>query len=108
MLLKTHLTSRNDFSSKVLSLTKRIPKGKVTTYKAIAEKLNSKAYRAVGTALKNNKQPIVIPCHRVINSDGKLGAYCGIKNSKKKAQLLKKEGIPVRNNKIDFKYMHKF
>ncbi|MBW3014806.1 MGMT family protein [Candidatus Woesearchaeota archaeon] len=98
-----------NFHSKVLNLCKRIPKGKVTTYKIIAEKLNSKAYRAVGTALRNNKHPITIPCHRVINSNGTPGAYAGKPNSKKKIQLLKKEGIKFNNkNKIEKRYFYYF
>jgi len=107
---------RSSFTEKVLALTRKIPKGKVTTYKIIAKKLNSKAYRAVGTALKNNKTPIKVPCHRVINSDGKIGFYKGKPNSKeiskrsfenlsdkvsdKKIKLLKKEGIEIKDNKV--------
>lgn len=92
------------FQDKVLNLTKKIPKGKVTTYGVIAKRLNTKAYRAVGVALKNNKKPIIIPCHRVVCSDGFIGGYKGKLNSKEKIRLLKKEGIEIRNNKvIDFK-----
>ncbi len=97
-----------NFAQKVLQLTKRIPRGKVTTYKEIARELNSKAYRAVGTALKNNKNPIKIPCHRVINSDGSVGGYSGKKNSKKKIKLLLKEGVKIKNNKIEKKYLYRF
>ncbi len=86
------------FNEKVLKLTKRIPKGKVTTYKIIAEKLNIRAYRAVGTALHNNKRPIIIPCYRVVNSNGFVGGYG--KGIKKKIELLKKEGIKIKNKKI--------
>lgn len=89
-----------NFNQKVLTLVKKIPKGKVTTYKIIAEKLGTKAYRAVGAALRSNKEIITIPCHRVVNSDGSVGAYCGIKNSEEKMQLLKKEGIKIKNLKI--------
>jgi len=86
------------FEEKVLKLTKRIPKGKITTYKLIAEKLNTHAYRAVGTALHKNKRPIIIPCHRVVNSNGFVGGYA--KGIKKKIKLLKKEGIEIKNKKI--------
>ncbi len=58
------------FSEKVLNLTQKIPKGKVTTYKEIAKALNTKAYRAVGNVLNKNKNPVVIPCHRVVKSTG--------------------------------------
>ena len=91
------------FNEKVYEIVKKIPKGKVMTYKQIAYKLNSKAYRAIGTALKNNPHPIKVPCHRVINSDRTVGGYKGKKNSKLKIKLLKKEGVKIINNKIDKK-----
>lgn len=91
-----------NFQEKVLKLTKKIPKGKITTYKEIAKAMNTKAYRAVGTALHNNNQPVKIPCHRVVASNKSLGGYS--KGIKKKITLLKKEGIKIRDNKIlDFK-----
>lgn len=89
-----------NFQDKVLVLTKKIPKGKVTTYKEIAKAMKTKAYRAVGAALRNNKRPIIIPCHRVVSSDGSLGGYKGKLNSKEKIKLLKKEGIEINKNKI--------
>jgi len=107
-----------NFNQKVYTLTRKIPRGKVTTYKAVAIKLKTKAYRAVGTALKKNKKPIIIPCHRVINSNGKIGSYKGKENNKeiskqsfeslsnkfdKKIKLLRKEGIEIKNNKINLK-----
>ena len=95
-----------NFKEKCYQILKKVPKGKVTTYKAIANSLNSKAYRAVGTAMKKNISKKV-PCHRVINSDGKIGQYnLGVS---KKIQLLKSEGIMVENNKVDLnKYEFKF
>ena len=89
-----------DFDQKVLELTKKIPKGRVTTYKAIANKLGTKAYRAVGNALKKNPYSPKAPCHRVVNSDGNVGGYKGIKNSKEKIKLLRKENIGIKKNKI--------
>ena len=79
-----------------------IPKGMISTYAEIAKSLDSKAYRAVGNAMANNPHLISVPCHRIIRSDGSLGGYAlGIK---KKIQLLEKEGIKIKNNKvIDFK-----
>ena len=88
------------FDEHVLELCKKIPKGRVSTYKIIAEKMKTKAYRAIGSALKNNKKPIIIPCHRVVKSDGSLGGYSGIMNNKKKKILLEKEGLKIENNKI--------
>lgn len=89
------------FSQKCYRLLKKIPKGKVTTYKLLAEKLNTKAYRAVGNAMRKNKNPMEIPCYKVINNNGCLGGYS--KGLKKKILLLKKEGIKIKNNKIDLK-----
>ena len=88
------------FQSKVLSLVKKIPKGRVTTYKMIGKALGKKgqAYRAVGRALHDNKFPIIIPCHRVVKSDGSLGGYS--RGIKKKITLLRKEGVFVKNGKI--------
>lgn len=89
-----------NFSQKVLNLTKKMPRGKISTYKEIAKALNTKAYRAVGSALRKNPYAPKVPCHRVINSNGKIGSYKGKKNSKEKIKLLKKEGIEIKNNKV--------
>ena len=82
----------SEFSAKVLKTTCKIPRGKVATYSGIAAKIGSpSAARAVGTALANNPFPIVIPCHRVVRSDGSLGGFGGGINMKR--QLLAKEGV---------------
>lgn len=99
------------FQKKVYSKTKKIPKGKVSTYKEIAKSLNSKAYRAVGQALKVNKHPDIIPCYKVIKDDGSIGGYSGSdpKNIRRKINKLRADGIIVRNNKIDLlRYKHVF
>ena len=89
------------FQNKVYELCSKVPKGKVTTYKAIAEAMGTKAYRAVGQALNRNPYAPKVPCHRVISSDGSLGGFAtGIKN---KAKLLKKEGIKIKNSRIEDK-----
>lgn len=60
-----------------------IPYGQTTSYKEIAQKINKpKAYRAVGMANNKNPLPIIIPCHRVIGSNGKLIGYAGGLNLK--------------------------
>jgi len=89
------------FDEKVLEAVERIPRGKVATYRDIADSINTKAYRAVGQALKRNPHPISVPCHRVIRSDGSLGGYGGKMNSKKKVALLRKEGVGVNKGKVD-------
>lgn len=63
------------FKEKVFDVTKKIPEGKVMTYKEVAIKIGSpNAARAVGAALRTNYDPS-IPCHRVIRSDGGMGGY---------------------------------
>ena len=83
-----------DFKQKVFSVVKKIPKGKVLTYKQVAEKAgSSRAFRAVGSLLKTNFDP-AIPCHRVIKSDGSLGNY-NRGGTLKKRKMLLKEGAKL-------------
>lgn len=92
-------------------LLKKIPKNKVTTYKELSRALNTKAYRAIGQILKKNHFPETIPCYKVIKSNGELGGYFGssLKNIKKKINLLKKDHINIRNNKVNLKeYLYRF
>ena len=86
------------FDEKCYELLKKIPKGKVTTYKEIAKALGTKAYRAVGSAMNKNPNPIKVPCHRVVKSDGSLGGYAY--GSENKIKLLKEEGVEVINGKV--------
>ena len=92
----------NNFNIRCYQKLELIPKGMVSTYGALAKSLNSKAYRAVGNAMAKNPNPITVPCHRIIKSDGSLGGYAlGVS---KKIQLLKNEGIKIKNNKVvDYK-----
>ena len=63
------------FQDQVYAVVKKIPRGKVLTYKEVARRVGRpKAYRAVGNILNGNRDPKV-PCHRVIRSDGKIGGY---------------------------------
>ena len=93
-----------NFYNKIYKQLKKVPKGKVTTYKILANSIGSKAYRAVGQAMKNNKNPKKIPCYKVICSNGFVGNYSATGGMKKKKELLEKEGIKIKNNKVvDFK-----
>lgn len=90
-----------NFNERCYTVLKKVPKGKVTTYKEIAKALNSVAYRAVGTAMNKNPYAPKVPCHRVINSNGKIGGFAS--GTKNKIILLKKEGIKIKDNKVDLK-----
>lgn len=74
--LSTDLTGLTPFQQSVLEVTAEIPFGCTITYGGLAERLDKPdASRAVGSALGRNPVPIVIPCHRVVRSDGGLGGY---------------------------------
>ncbi len=90
------------FSEKVYELCRKIPDGKISTYREIAKKLNTKSYRAVGQALKHNQNPKNIPCFKIVKANGDVGGYSGInpKNISKKIRLLKNEGIKIKDNKV--------
>lgn len=93
-----------NFKEKVIEVVKKIPKGQTMTYGQVAALAGSpKAARAVGTIMKNNECSIVevgdsidmIPCHRVIRSDGKIGEYNG-GGSSVKLRLLQSEGVVLK------------
>ena len=65
------------FSKSVLKALLKIKPGEVTTYSDLAKSINSKAYRAIGGVLRNNSLPLLVPCHRVVKKDGKLGGFMG-------------------------------
>jgi methylated-DNA-[protein]-cysteine S-methyltransferase len=92
--LLVDLSGVSGFSRRVLEETARIPIGSFLTYAQIAARAGSpKATRAAGNALHNNPIPIVVPCHRVLRSGGKLGGYGG--GSERKEWLLQHEGATL-------------
>ena len=85
-----HLTA---FQRTVLEAAQAVPRGQVATYGQIARRIGRpRAARAVGQALGSNPVPIVIPCHRVLASDGRLGGYSGRGGLRTKEKLLRLEG----------------
>ena len=92
---------KESFAEKVYRITAQIPKGKVSTYRDVAHQLRCKAYRAVGQALNKNPYAPKVPCHRIIASDGSLGGFAS--GLAKKKQLLRQEGVSIKNNSIDLK-----
>ena len=82
---------------RVLELTKKIPEGRVASYKEIASVLKIHP-RQAARILSKNLDHVRIPCPRVVNADGRIGGYnLGVK---KKILLLKKEGVKIINGKI--------
>jgi len=83
-------------SKSVYDLLAKIPLGKVSTYGDIAKALGHPgASRAIGRIIANNPNPIVVPCHRVVKSNGEIGGFMYGENMKK--EILEKEGIEVEN-----------
>ncbi|MFA5184728.1 MAG: MGMT family protein [Patescibacteria group bacterium] len=97
-----------NLASQVYRLTRRVPRGRVTTYQAIACALGRpRAFRAVGNALNKNPYAPQVPCHRVVRSNGKVGGFAG--GTRKKIMMLKQEGVKIKNNKIDLsEYLYDF
>ena len=80
------------FAKKVYTIVSQIPLGEVRTYKWVAKKSGRPgAWRAVGTILKNNPLPLVIPCHRVVKSNSRPGGYAFGKKEKEKLIALERE-----------------
>ena len=88
--------SGTKFQLKVWKYLKKIPKGKVKTYKQVAIGINRpKSARAVTNACAKNPYAPKIPCHRVIRSDGALGGYSGRGGIKQKLKLLRSEKVMI-------------
>ena len=80
------------FQMQVWQLLLQVPAGGVTSYGELAKALNT-APRAIGGACRANPVPIIVPCHRVVASDGSLGGYSGGKGTETKRRLLQHEGV---------------
>ena len=95
---------RIGLTEKVYLKLREIPRGKVTTYKWLAESVGTKGYQAVGQVLKRNPDAPETPCHRVVSSDGKIGGFKGERLGKKieeKIRMLRQEGVEVIKGRID-------
>ncbi len=85
-------TSGTEFQQRVWKALRAVPLGKTATYREIAKRLGKpKAYRAVAQACGRNPVAIVVPCHRIVGSDGSISGYRWGVNRKRK--LLKREGV---------------
>ena len=77
----------------------KVPKGKVTTYGELAKAVGLKnGQRAIGRMMNKNPFPVIVPCHRVILSSGKIGGYAW--GEKIKTNMLSKEGVQIKKGKI--------
>ena len=86
-------------STKVYKKLLHVPRGKITTYGELAKAVGLKnGQRAVGTMMKKNPFPVIVPCHRVVKSDGKIGKY--VYGASVKSKMLAEEGIKIKDGKI--------
>ena len=92
-----------NLQQKVYKKLLEVPKGKVTTYGDLANAVGlANGQRAIGRIMNQNPFPVIVPCHRVIKSDGKIGGYAYGKDVK--SNMLSQEGIKISDGKIvDFK-----
>lgn len=90
------------FTEKVYRLVSSIPAGKVATYGQVAKLVGSPgAARAVGLAMRNNPHPIVMPCHRVVASNGELTGYSYKNGVSSKKEILLEEGVKFNGDKVN-------
>ena len=85
---------------KIYDLVALVPKGKVTTYGALARQVLTNP-RVVGYALHGNKDPEHVPCHRVINSKGEISSGYAFGGPNVQKEMLEKEGVVFNKNKVD-------
>jgi methylated-DNA-[protein]-cysteine S-methyltransferase len=91
------------FATKVYTALRQVPAGRVTTYAALARRINCRSPRAVGQALRANPFAPKVPCHRVIASDLTAGGFQGKINGSalaKKVHLLRSEGVTFTNGRL--------
>lgn len=90
---------------KIYEVVKTIPEGRVATYGQVAMLAgNPRWARVVGYALHNNPSPIIIPCHRVVNREGRVAEAFAFGGGESQRQLLEKEGIVFEaDGRIDLK-----
>ncbi len=94
----------NDIKQQILEALQQIPKGKVMTYKTMADKFKVHP-RKVAMTMKHNEHPDVYPCYKVISHSGKIGWYSGKNGIHGKVEMLKADGIEIVDGKIDTRFI---
>ena len=86
----------------------KVPPGMVTTYGELAKAVGLKnGQRVIGRIMNKNPYPVIVPCHRVIKSNGQIGGYAW--GEKIKTNMLSKEGMKIKNGKItDLEMIYRF
>jgi O-6-methylguanine DNA methyltransferase len=93
---------KSGFRQRIYALARRIPKGKVATYGQLAALAGSPgAARAVGDAMRRNPNIPATPCHRVVAASGALTGYSAGKGVATKREMLRKEGVAFKGDKVD-------
>ena len=86
-------------STRVYKKLLQVPKGKITTYDELSKAVGLKnGQRAIGMIMKKNPFPVIVPCHRVVKSDSKIGGY--VYGERVKSRMLANEGIKIKDGKI--------
>lgn len=89
----------NKIDKKIFILLKEIPKGKVSTYKILAQKIGKpNCFRLIGKILASNRFTKKYPCYKIVKSNGEIGGYN--RGEKNKIILLKKDGIEIKKDRI--------
>lgn len=92
---------------KAILMLRKIPKGKVVTYKEMARVCKTSP-RAIGRIMAGNADPVGYPCYKIVASDGRLCGYSGHGGLRAKKKLLEKDGIRVEDGKVNKKYFYLF
>ena len=88
-----------NLEQKVYKKLLEVPKGKITTYSELSKAVGIKnGQRFIGNVMKKNPFPSIIPCHRVVKSDGSIGGYAY--GEKVKTKMLTEEGVKIKNGKV--------
>ena len=97
-----------NLEDKVYKKLLEVPPGMVTTYGELAKAVGlTNGQRAIGNIMNKNPYPVIVPCHRVIKSDGKIGGYAW--GEKIKTNMLSKERVKIKNGKIvDLTMIYRF